>query len=185
VKGNFLSDLIIQTPSLNILRFAEEHLNRNYVSWLNDSETMLYSEQRHRKHTLESCRAYWKSFENSENLFLAIILKNNKKHIGNITVSFNTHNSLANVSIMLGLKEVRGKGYGLEAWQGVLNYLFQVKKLRKVEAGMMDTNLPMKSLAKKSGMIADGRRKKHYIWNNFEVDVVYYTMFRDMWIGAY
>jgi hypothetical protein len=56
---------IIKTERLLLEPFSEKYLSERYVSWLNDHEIVRYSEQRHRTHTIESCREFMNSFENT------------------------------------------------------------------------------------------------------------------------
>ena len=44
---------------LKILQF--KNINKNYVSWLNDYETVKYTEQKFHRHTLESTIVYFKN----------------------------------------------------------------------------------------------------------------------------
>ena len=65
---------ILETPRLRIVPFCELYLTPRYVAWLNDPDVVRYSEQRHRVHTLESCRSYWLSFSGTPHFFWAIIV---------------------------------------------------------------------------------------------------------------
>ena len=116
----------IQTERLLITPFSERHLTARYVAWLNDRELMRYSEQRHKTHTLASCRAYWLSFADTPHYFWAIEEPaNGLGHVGNITAYVDQNNGLADLSILIGLPQTRGKGYGREAWAGVCGFLLQ------------------------------------------------------------
>ena len=136
-----------------------------------------YSEQRHYKHSIESCTKYYKSFINSQNLFLAIISNEDRMHIGNISVIIDSLNYNAEVSIIIGEKSFWGRGFGLEAWNLVLNYLLKVSTIRKVSAGTMAKNIPMISLMKNSGMEIECVKKSHLILDGVAVDVVISSIF--------
>lgn len=131
-----------------------------------------YSEQRHKLHTLSTCREYYESFKNQPNLFLTILIKDNLEHIGNITVLIDKNNLVADIAIVVGEKTVWGQGYGKEAFLGVMNYLFESGVARKVTAGTMSINKPMLAIMKSSGMIDDGTRKGQFIVDGKEVDMV-------------
>lgn len=172
----------IQTKRLLITPFKEKHLTQRYVGWLNDSDLMRFSENRHKVHTLNSCRAYWRSFEGTPNFFWAIEeVESGNSHIGNINAYINKDNLLADVGILIGVKEVQNKRYGIEAWSGVCEFLFRETEIRKLSAGSMSVNYPMVKLMNSVGMINDGARKKHYLFNGKQVDILYMAFFREQW----
>jgi len=170
---------IITTDRLKIISFNESYLSARYVNWLNDPEVVRNSEQRHRKHTLESCRQYWQSFTGSPNFFWAITAVDPMiGHIGNITAYIDTVNSVADVGIMIGDRTVWGKGYGLDAWRTVCSYLLNEHGMRKVTAGTLATNEGMLRIMERSGMVADGRRIRQALVDGVEVDIVHFALFR-------
>lgn len=171
---------IIKTKRLLLEPFSEKHLTKVYVGWLNDLEVVRFSEQRHRKHTLESCRKYIDSYIGTQNRIWAICVLNDELlHIGNITAHVNTDNNIADVGILIGAKEVWGKGYGTESFVAVLNYLIENLGIRKVSAGALSTNTRMLKVMEKSRMVDDGRRSKHYIWEGQKVDMIHMAIFNE------
>lgn len=177
--------MYLEYPNLDlsrsrVMRFSEDHLTEKYVAWLNDPEVVRYSEQRHYQHTAESCRDYFQSQVNSDGLFLAIIAKDeNLGHIGNMGVSWDAHNCVADVSIMVGDKRAWNKGYASEAWMGLIQYLKMQTKVRKITAGTMASNKAMLNLMLRSGMQAEGVRKAHLLWQGQAVDVVLSATFKE------
>ncbi len=169
----------LTTARLTLEPFDQKFLTEKYVSWLNDPEVVRYSEQRHRKHTMKSCLDFFQSFRGSPNLFWAITLNENQsEHIGNITASVDIPNGVADVGILMGEKKYWGKGYGLEAWNAVMEFLFQKKEIQKITAGAMSTNLGMRSIMKRSGMVDDGVQKGHFLVDGQPVDAVYAVRLR-------
>ena len=169
----------IETPNLRIIPFSEKYLTPRYVSWLNDPEVVRYSEQRHRKHTLESCRQYWQSFIDSPHFFWAITtIDPSVGHIGNISAHVDNINSVADMGILIGERTVWKQGYGLEAWKAVCCFLLERVGMRKVTAGTLAVNQGMLRIMEKSGMIADGRRIRQCVVEGIEADVVYSALFK-------
>ena len=166
----------LETAKLRIVAFNEQHLSQTYVEWLNDPEVVRYSEQRHHHHTLEICRAYFATFENTPHLFLAIEgNKGDLGHIGNMTVTIDPFNGLADLAILIGERQAWGKGLGLEAWSAVLSVLLAKPWVRKITAGAVESNRAMVSIMRKSGMIEDGMRRSHLLVNGVPDDVLYYA----------
>lgn len=159
--------------------FPDRLLTDRYVSWLNDPTLMRFSEQRHRTHTLESCRAFVRGFDSGPNRLWAIeAVTDGLGHIGNITAMIDPNNSLADVGILIGAPAAKGRGYGLEAWTAVLDFLLKDLGLRKVTAGCIADNIPMRRIMERSGMRMDGRRERHFLVEGRAVDVVHAALFR-------
>ena len=159
--------------------FTEHHLTDRYVSWLQDAEVVRYSEQRHRGHDLESCRAYMQSFTGTPHYFVAVVAKDiNLGHIGNINAYVDENNGVADVGILLGDKRSWGQGYGTEAWEAVCRYLLLELNLRKVTAGTSATNAGMLGIMRRTGMVNDGKRERQLLMSGQEVDLVYAALFR-------
>lgn len=171
-----LCTLPIRSERLMIVPVTEEHLTPRYVGWLNDPEVVRYSEQRFKTHTLESCRAYLKSFAGTENLFVALIA-NSEGHIGNMTAYLDRY-GVVDVGILIGERAVWGRGYGSEAWQSVCRALIEAGA-RKITAGTLSVNKGMRTVMERAGMVPDGRRVGQCVLDGEEVDVVYAALFAD------
>ncbi|TYT76302.1 GNAT family N-acetyltransferase [Desulfobotulus mexicanus] len=170
----------ICTQRLRITPFTETHISEAYIGWLNNKKLMAHSEQRHREHDAASCLAYLRSFEKTPHYFWAIMEeKRGLGHIGNINAYVNIPNGLADMGILIGSPEAKGKGYGLETWKAVADFLLHRAGLRKVTAGTLAGNRAMLKLMEKAGMVEDGIRKRHYICNGMETDVVHMALFQE------
>jgi RimJ/RimL family protein N-acetyltransferase len=173
---------IIETNRLLLKPFTKEFLTDQYVSWLNNPEVVKYSEQRHRKHCIDSCLEYLESLNSSAAIMWAIVRKREEDHIGNINVYIDEKNSIGDIGIMIGETSAWSGGYGTEAFSGLMDYLFEKKELRKVTAGCIANNKGMVKIMQKLGMIDDGRRPRQYVVDGKEVDLVYMAMFRNDWL---
>lgn len=170
----------LTTARLTLVPFAERHLTQAYVDWLNDKALMRYSEQRHRHHSLESCRAYWESFAGTPHVFWAVeATADGLGHVGNITVTVDPRNEVADVAILIGAAAARGRRYGLEAWRAVLTHLIADRGLRKVTAGTLAINQGMRAILRDAGMVEDGCQRRQFLVDGQEVDVVYAATFRN------
>lgn len=170
---------VIKTKRLLIEPFVEKYLTRKYVSWLNNPQVVRYSEQRHKKHTLASCRKYLETFKKSPHCFWAVSVKDSGLgHIGNINAYIDECHKIADVGILIGDIKAWGNGYATEAWMAVCVYLIKKLKMRKITAGTLSVNKPMLRLMKRSGMREDGRRNRQYLWEGKEVDMIHVAMFK-------
>lgn len=172
----------LTSDRLALHSFDGRHMTPTYVSWLNDPAVVRYSEQRHHKHTMESCRDYAASFASSDNSFIAIET-HQFGHIGNMTVTRDIANGIADLSIMIGHRDCWGQGLATEAWTMAMRHLFQSEKLRKITAGTMSENRAMLSLMQRSRMDIEGRRARHFLLDGQEVDLVMAAAFATPWLG--
>jgi RimJ/RimL family protein N-acetyltransferase len=85
------------------------------------------------------------------------------------------------VGILIGEKDAHNRGYGLEALAAAFDFLFREAGIRKLTQGTMALNAPMLRVMQKLGMVPDGARKRHYLCQGQEVDVVHMAMFREQW----
>jgi RimJ/RimL family protein N-acetyltransferase len=94
-----------------------------------------------------------------------------------LTCYTNKIHNYANIGLLIGDKKYQGQGFGLDAWNSAVNYLFKVKKIRKIYAGPMDCNISMKKIFVKSGMKFEARFKQQQILDGKYFDTVYYSIF--------
>jgi|SRR5882672_2205423 len=161
---------------LTLVPYLAGHVTDEHVAWLNDPEVVKYSEQRHKKHTLESQHAYVNKMNHSEETKIWAILCSTKPNsegstIGTITAYIDQHNKVAEVGIMIGDKASWGKGYGTEAFKAVCDWL-AAKGMRKIEAGLMSSNLAMQKVCLNSGMVLEGEKADHFLLNGAPEDVL-------------
>ena len=168
----------IVSDRLQVVPFGKEHLTPRYVAWLNDPEVVKFSDQRFRRHTLETCREYWLSFGGSPNYFWAVELRSDgHPHIGNINAYVDPAHGVADVGILIGDKSCWGRGYGSEAWTAVVQWLINRAGLRKVTAGTLSYNTGMLAVMRQAGMVEDGCRVRHQLVDGKELDVVHMALF--------
>jgi RimJ/RimL family protein N-acetyltransferase len=175
---------ILHAPRLRLEPFGPAFLREEYVSWLNDSENVRYSDQRFRRHTLESCREYSESFEGSANYLWAIVLRAGDRHVGNTSATVDVHHRTADLAVLIGRSD-HGQGYAFEAWTAAIDYLLRSLSLRKITAGTMAVNAGMRAVMKKLGMREDVRRERQFLLDGQEIDMVGACVFREEWLERF
>lgn len=168
----------ISDGKIKLSVFAKSDLSERYIGWLNDKEVVRFSNQRFKKHTLESCHNYLDSFSYSQGIFIRITDLKNDSMIGTMTIYPNKNHSVADIGIMIGDRSVWGRGFGGDAWTLVLSTLFGRTKLRKITGGTLSCNIGMLKIMQNSGMVEDGIRIKHEIIDGEAHDVVHMAKFR-------
>ena len=114
--------------------FSESDISDNYLSWLNDSYHMQFSDQQLKVHTVETAKDYIDSFKNTANLFLKI-LNNSRVMVGTLTVYIDVIMDIHNCGILIDSNLV-GKGYGKKAWT-VLTHQVNFAMIELFEASDM------------------------------------------------
>lgn len=160
-----------------LTQFHQSDIDEIYLGWLNNQNLMQYSNQRFKRHDLNSASNYLNSFNGSENVFLAIFDKSSNQKIGTLTAYIYPVHGVADIGIMVGNEKYSGQGMGLDAWQTFINWLFFEKKIRKIIAGTLVSNIRMVNIMKKSGMHYESTWKKHEYFNGDYVDLDYYAKF--------
>ena len=164
--------LKLEGKRIYLRRVTEADANRTYLGWLNDPEINRYLESRFKKQTLERLKAYIREITSSAaNLFLAIVLKDNERHIGNIKLGpIDNHHRLGDIGLIIGEKDCWGKGYASEAIQLLVDHAFKTLKLHKLTAGCYANNMGSAKAFIKVGFTEEGKLKSHYFCDGNYVD---------------
>lgn len=157
------------TARLKLTPLFPDDVDDRYVGWLNDPAVVRYSEQRHRRHTIESCRDFVASIDHTHSHLWAISVEG--RHIGNISAYRDRYNGTAEVGMLIGETAVWGSGYGREAWGAVCDWLLAGKS-RMVTAGTMAENKAMIRIFKSTGMIINGYRPGYFLLDGKPVDMI-------------
>ena len=92
---------------------AEPH----YVRWMNDPETLRYTESRYTAHSAEEIRSYIAAmWSDPDSLFLGMEIADDHRHIGNIKIGpIDWHHRTGDIGLLIGEADCWGKGYAFEA----------------------------------------------------------------------
>lgn len=156
----------------------EKDLEGNYIQWLNDADICKYNSHHFFPYTYEKAKKYIKDVSNlPDALVLAIVLKENDLHIGNISlqnIDYIYRN--AEFAIILGEKECWGKGYAKEASLLIIQHGFMELNLHRIYCGTSSQNIQMQKLALSLGMSEEGRRCEAIYKHGQFVDIIEYGM---------
>lgn len=166
--------------------FGPAHLTGRYLAWLNDPETVRFSEQRHHVHTAESCRQYLLQQSTPPHQLWAIEeTALGLGHVGNVSVTVDQANRAAELAILIGEKECRGRGLGRRVWAAALQACFRDLDLRLVTAGTMEVNQAMLRVFDATGMRQDGVLPGRFLWEGKEVALVAVSLRREEWFSRH
>jgi len=165
---------------ITLQHVREDDISNKYIDWLNNPDVVKFSNQRFLTHSLESSLQYLHSFSDSENMYLSIKNNENQRLIGSITAYINLKHRTADMGLMIGDCATWGKGFGLEAWSNLMEYLFNTEKLRKITGGAMRNNQAMIKIFEKSGMHLEATIFKQELLDGVPVDILCYAKFNNV-----
>jgi ribosomal-protein-alanine N-acetyltransferase len=174
-----MTSTVITGERLYLCPFTESDITADYIRWLNDPEVVRFSNQRFRHHDEKNCLAYLRTFVDSDNLFLAIRLCEDKRLIGTMTAYVSSHHGTADMGLLIGERGLWGQGFGLEAWNLLLDYLLRNRKLRKITAGTLRCNVGMTRIMERSGMRMEAVRSQQELVDGEPQDVLHFAKFRE------
>jgi len=147
-------------------------VNEEYYNWLNDNEVSQFLETKFFPQSIKAIEEYVSSMIGSqESVFLAIVVKENNKHIGNIKIGpINWIHRFADIALVIGDKESWGKGYGTEAIKLVVDYAFNKLNLHRLNAGIYANNIGSIKAFEKAGFKDEGTRKNMRFFNGKYID---------------
>ena len=156
--------LTLTTARLSLDSVELEDCNRTYLSWLNDEETNQFLESCFVVNTMPTIKKFVSAqIHDLTSLFLAIRIKDTKKHIGNIKIAkIHSYHKTGEYGIMMGDKTEVGKGYAKEASIAIINHAFNEFHLQKVNLGVISENKIAVKLYENLGFKVEGVLRNNY-----------------------
>lgn len=158
-----------------------DDVNDNYIEWLRDDAVTQFLEIRWQVFSNEDIRGYVKLMNDSSKDYLfGIFLKGNNEHIGNVKVGeINQMHRFGDVGLLIGNKDMWGKGYGTEAVRLATQYAFEELNLNHLKAGMYADNKGCYKAFVKAGYREAGRYKSRRFYKGVYVDEVLVEKWKD------
>jgi len=150
-------------------------VTERYVEWMNDPDVNRYMDVRFHKTSLESLHDFVSGAISSPAVvFMAIILKENGRHIGNIKLGpINWNHRFGDVGVVIGEKDCWGKGYATEAISLLTAHAFRDLRLHKLTAGCLALNKGSLRAFQNAGFVVEGIRKSHeYFESRYEDGII-------------
>ena len=140
---------------------------------MKDPDVNKYLEARFESWPIKKLKEYVRRVKSDPNcIFMAIVLKEDNMHIGNLKLVIDRNHKYADVSIFIGEKAYWGKNIAPEALSSVVRYSFKKLKLHKLIAETYEVNKGSINAFKKAGFIIEGRRKRQYLYNGNYIDSI-------------
>ena len=160
----------LETERTILEPLCKTFLSQDYVSWMNDKKVNRFLDSGG-DYNINKLEKYLTEVEDNPKYFWAIVLKENKKHIGNIKIDpINFKHFFGEYGIMIGDTNSWRRGYAEEVSKEVLNFCFQILKLRKINLGVLKLNKGAIDLYNKLGFLIEGCYKSHFSFEDNFVD---------------
>ena len=171
---------MLKGKNILLRKLVLDDVSVEYLHWLNDYNTVRFTESRHGVHTMESLKDFISHVNNESNYCFAIIDIQSGKHIGNIKIG-NIHPvyKYADVGLIIGEKEFWGKGIATEAIQLCIEFAFKQLKLHRLYAGIYDVNIGSIKAFEKAGFVREGCEKEKYLFEGKRIDSYIYGIVND------
>jgi RimJ/RimL family protein N-acetyltransferase len=168
---------------LRIVPFTEKHVNESYFSWFHDRETTRWNSHGLFPYGQEKLDAFLKEIKKEHSLVWAIEVPADAQcpypesdirftHIGNVALQrLNWIYRSAELAIVIGDKNHRGKGHGFIACNMVMQHGWERLGLHRIWTGTAATNVAMCKTALKLGMKEEGTARDGMFLTGQYVDV--------------
>lgn len=145
-----------------------------YNGWNNDFETTRTLGSSRPVILEEEINAFEQVSKSREYIFFTIYEKHTMQPIGNTYLSnIDYKHRSSEFNIVIGEKNCRGKGYGTEAAQLILNYAFKIEGLHNVFLKVYEFNEAAIRAYEKAGFTKCGRRRQSHYFNGRLWDVIF------------
>lgn len=151
-----------------------EDVSDRYVAWMNDPEIVHFTESRYSAHDAAGLRKYIAARrDDGDNLFLAIVAREEELHIGNIKIGpADWRHRVVDLGLIVGDRNYWGKGIAAEAISLITDYAFSALDLHKVTASCYAPNGAAIRSFEKAGYDIEGVRKSHWLLDGAYTDLV-------------
>ena len=125
--------------------------------------------------------AWYDRYLNSrENSVRCAIVDDNDSILGCVyLLNIDNINLSADLHIMIGKEEYRGKGVGTFAIRTMISHAFFNLNLRRIQLGVLENNIIAINLYKKVGFIEEGRKRKAIYKNGRYIDELVMGLLRE------
>jgi RimJ/RimL family protein N-acetyltransferase len=153
----------------------------DYLAWLNDQEVLRYRSPKAFPYSMTNLQDYLSGVGGRGDLVLAICLRESRRHIGNVTLNtiLWVHRS-AELSIMIGAKDVWGKGFAKEAIYEVSRHAFSSMGLHRLWAE--SPNPAFNNAVRSLGWKHEGTKREAFLLDGKFIDIECWGLLKDEFV---
>lgn len=177
-----MNDLVkITGERIFLEELSAERITQEYINWMQDEDILQYLTGRNGGYSAQELKEYVAQMKlSSNNHLFGIFLKEGNGHIGNIKIgNIDSLHKFGDLGLIIGNKNMWGKGYAAEAIALATQYAFNGLNLNKLTAGMVVDNVGSYKAFIKAGYREVGRLTRHVLLKGRYVDTVLVEKCRD------
>lgn len=174
-------------PRIYLRALTKRDLTTQYFQWFNEQESDTFTDHALWPNTKGRMEGFLERVTCGEHdLALAIIVRATGRHIGNIGLHrINWIHRRAEMAILLGEPEYRGRGYGPEAITLLAAYAFNKLNLNRIGLGVLAENTAAIRAYRKAGFVEEGRFEQHFFRGGRFFDTVRMGLLRKEFIRRF
>lgn len=151
-------------------KLTADDATADYLEWLNDPEVLRFRGQKVYPQNLVDLRQFLDGAQSARDLFLAVCLKSDERHVGGISLSsLNFFHRTAELSLMIGDKKHWNSGLGTESIAVLTRHAFHSMNLHKVWSE--SPNPAFNATVRKLGWKHEGTKREMFFLEGRYVDV--------------
>lgn len=166
-----------------LLRPIEEKDIEKFYFWRNDIKIKELALMHPFPVTSENEKDWYQkiaSAQNNDLIFFSVVDKINNQLIGYAKLfNINFLTGVCYFGIIIGEESIRGKGYGKDTTELIINYAFKTLNLRKIILEVADYNEKAIKLYEKLGFELEGKLKKNVYADGKFYDLLIMSLFCD------
>lgn len=159
---------------IHLRKLKENDVGQSYLRWMNDKDLLQYMESRYQNYTILDLKDYVFNLDKDKSAILWGIFENaNQRHVGNIKLgSIQWIHKTGDIGILVGERDVWGRGYATQAIELASAYAFSELNLNKITAGIYSENKGSEAAFIKAGFQREGLLKSQYIYKDKTMDKI-------------
>jgi len=168
----------LETERLVLRPLQDDDAAGPYPAWFNDAQTCSGNSHHVYPYSKSEAIEYIRAVRNDKSrLVLAITMKSDKRHIGNVSLQrIDLLSRSAELAIVVGDKACRGEGIGEEACRSIVNHGVRALNLRRIFFGTFASNNGMIGIGRKLGFEQEGLLRQAAFKDGAYVDVILFGL---------
>lgn len=154
--------------------------------WRNDLELIKLTQGIRFPKTLEMDKEWFQyalNDKSNKNIYFGIDVIESGIFIGIIQLNnIDFISGIAEFGVVIGENKVRGKGFGKESMNIILNFAFNILNLRKISLRVIEINEKARLLYNSLYFKEEARLKKHVFFDGVYHDVIILSLFKEDFI---
>ncbi|MCW9003088.1 MAG: GNAT family N-acetyltransferase [Rhodospirillales bacterium] len=173
-----MNEMVLKGKNVGLRPLAMADATDDYLSWLSDPEVLNYSGRRGSTSTREQMESYIAGIAERGDVVMAVCEIATSRHIGNVTLNtIQPKHGSAELSIMIGARDVWGKGYGKEAIALLTRHGFEALGLHRIWAE--SPNPAFNAAVKALGWAHEGTKREAFRMDGDYVDFECWSILAD------